>query len=151
MPGHEKPLPDPDDPRTAAFWQGTRDGRLTVQKCVSCGYLRWPPGPICPECQTRGGAWSPIRPTGTLWSVAEYHRALSPAFRDDLPYSVGLIELDDGPRMYGTLLGEPGAFVPGRPVRAVFVESTPEVTLVCWEMQPPNERDERTTGHADHT
>lgn len=150
MPDYDKPLPDPDDPRTSGFWAASRDGILAAQRCEHCGYLRWPPGPICPQCQTPGGAWVPIRPTGTLWSVAQYHRALNPAFRDDVPYSVGLVELDDGPRMYGTLLGDPGSFALDQRVQAVFVEATQAITLVCWQMQPQSESNERKSGHADH-
>ena len=50
-----------------------------------------------------------MRPVGVLSSAAEYQRVLGAAFEDDVPYAVGLIELDDGPRMYGTLVGEPGS------------------------------------------
>ncbi|WUV51962.1 OB-fold domain-containing protein [Amycolatopsis sp. NBC_01480] len=65
------------------------------------------------------------------------HRGVPPGaqrrHQDDVPYPVGLIELDDGPRMYGTLIGEPGSFEQDRPVRAVFVPVTAAVTLTHWE------------------
>ena len=128
-----KPLPDPDDQRTAPFWAGTRRHELVIQRCPVCAYLRWPPGPVCPECLTSGGVWTTIRPTGSLWSIAEYHRAFDPAFAGDVPYTVGLIQLDDGPRMYGTMQGELGSFGPGQRVRAVFVDVAPAVTLIHWE------------------
>jgi hypothetical protein len=134
MTGYTKPLPGISDPLTAPFWQGARDGTLLVQKCDHCGYLRWPPGPVCTECQTPGGSWTPVRPSGLLYSYAEYHRALAPAFKDDVPYAVGLIELDDGPRMYGTMIGSLRTADVGRRVRAVFDPVTPDVTLVKWEL-----------------
>ncbi|MEF2978073.1 Zn-ribbon domain-containing OB-fold protein [Subtercola sp. YIM 133946] len=134
MSEYQRPLPNLADELTAPFWQGTREHRVLVQRCEKCSYLRWPPGPICPECQHEGAIWSEVLPTGTLWSTAEYHRAFSPAFADDLPYTVGLIQLNDGPRMYGTLRGEVGSFQLGQRVRAVFFDATPEVTLLQWEM-----------------
>ena len=135
MTGYAKPLPDLTDPLTASFWQATREGTLLVQQCAHCGYLRWPPGPVCEQCLTPGGTWTPVTPAGTLYSYAEYHRALAPAFKEDLPYAVGLIELDAGPRMYGTMIGLPRTQDVGRRVRAVFDPVTPEVTLVKWQLE----------------
>lgn len=127
-----RPLPDVSERLTAPFWAATAEGKLTVQACDACGYLRWPPGPLCPECQAEGGTWTQVRPSGVLWSVATYHRALDPAFAGDIPYSVALVELDDGPRMYGRITGDPATFVPGTPVRAAFTEIAPGVTFVGW-------------------
>ena len=81
--------------------------------------------------------WREIRPTGTLWSYAVYHRAMNPRFKDQIPYTVALIELDDGPRMYGRLVNAAGKVEPGSPVRAVFQEAEPGVTVVNWEPATP--------------
>lgn len=134
-----RPLPDVNDPLTAPFWAASVKHKLVVQACGECGYLRWPPGPLCPECQAEGGAWTEVRPTGLLWSVATYHRALDPAFADEVPYSVALVELDDGPRMYGRISGNPQAFVLDAPVRATFDDVAPGVTLVGWMPAGPEE------------
>ena len=75
-----RPLPDVNDPLTAPFWAATAQRKLVVQACAECGYRRWPPGPLCPECQAEGGTWTQVRPAGVLWSVATYHRALDRAF-----------------------------------------------------------------------
>lgn len=132
MNDHPKPLPDPGHPATAPFWQGTRESRLLVQKCTNCGYLRWPPGPACPECLSADAEWTPVRPSGTLVTYCVYRRAFSPAFAGDVPYAVGYVELDDGPRMYGTLRSELDSLRCGRPVHAVFEPVTPDVSLVHW-------------------
>ena len=128
----EKPMPDVEDPLTAPFWAGTAERKLLVQKCAHCGYLRWPPGPLCPECQTEGGDWTEVRPSGTLWSIATYHRALDPAFAGDVPYTVALVELDDGPRMYGRIDGDPAELKLDGAVRATFDDVAPGVTFVGW-------------------
>ena len=131
---YTKPLPDLEDPLTAPFWSAAREGTLVAQKCAACGYLRWPPGPICNECQTPGGEWTELSPTGTLYSYAEYHRALAPAFKDDIPYVVALVELDEGPRMYGQFRGKVETGDIGRKVRAAFEPVTADVTFVRWEV-----------------
>jgi uncharacterized OB-fold protein len=134
------PLPNVDDPLSRPFWTATGEGRLVTQRCQLCGYLRFPPAPICPECLAEETEWTEIAPTGTLYSFATYHRALDPAFRAEVPYTIGYIELDAGPRMIGTVVGDPVALVVGAPVHAVFDEVAPGVTLVRWQLvdAPPS-------------
>jgi hypothetical protein len=129
-----KPLPDLNDRATAAFWQGTRRGRLTAPRCTTCGYLLWPPEIVCPECHDASFEWEDVPTSGTLWSYATYHRALDPAFADDLPYVVGLIDLAPGVKMYGIVLGDPDAMAIGRRVEAVFDAVTDDVTMVRWRL-----------------
>jgi uncharacterized OB-fold protein len=134
MTEYAKPLPDVTQSLTAPFWAAAREGRLVVQRCARCGYLRWVPGPLCNECQQSGGDWTELPPQGRLVTFAEYHRAFDKSFASDVPYAVGLIQLTAGPRMYGklTALVETGDI--GRPVHAVFEAVTPDVTLVRWEL-----------------
>ena len=130
-------FPNVNDPGTASFWKRTQDGKVVVQACRKCGYLRWPPGPICNECLSSETEWKEISPTGTLWSYAVYHRAMNPRFKDEIPYTVALVELDDGPRMYGRLVSNAAKVEVGAPVRAVFQEIEPGVTVVNWEIAKP--------------
>lgn len=129
-----KPLPDVTDPVTAPFWAATRDGRLSLPRCANCGYLQWPPEPLCPECQHRERTWQQFPAEGTLWSFAVYHRALDPAFSDDLPYAVGLVELDCGRKMYGLMVGDQSRLQIGRRVEGVFERVNDDVTLVRWRV-----------------
>lgn len=135
MSDYAKPLPDPADPLTAPFWAGTREGRILVQRCARCAYLRWTPGPVCNECQQAGGEWTEVANTGHLVTYAEYHRAFDKAFAGDIPYVVGLIELTAGPRMYGKVNSAVSTDALGSPVHAIFEAVTPEVTLVRWELE----------------
>ena len=130
-----KPLPDLEDPLTRPFWDATRNGRLVMPECLTCGYLQWPPERVCPECQSRGLRWCEVPAAGTLWSYAVYHRALEPAFADDIPYVVGLIEVDDVNRkMYGIMTDDESALEIGARVRGIFVPATDEVTFVRWQI-----------------
>jgi uncharacterized OB-fold protein len=90
---------------TAPFWDFARVGELRMQRCSECSQLRWPPGPICPYCWSADASWAPLSGQGVLQSWVTFHREYHPAF--PVPYSVGLIELDDGPRLEGMLLDSP--------------------------------------------
>ena len=130
---YTKPLPDVRDPVNGPFWDGTRAHELRFQRCEACGAIRWAPGRICPECQTVGGTWEAVAPTGRLHTWVTYHRAFDTRFADDVPYTVGQILTDAGPMLYGLVLAEPDQLVLDAPVTAVFDEVTPDVTLVRWK------------------
>lgn len=133
---YPKPLPDLDDPDWAPFWAATREGRLTAQRCGSCGTLRFPPLPICDTCLGEEARWEDVATTGTVWSYAVYHRAFHPGFAGEIPYVVAIVENEDGLRFTGTVVGDRDRVAVGVPVTAVFDPVTPEVTLVKWVVAP---------------
>jgi uncharacterized protein len=129
----DKPLPDVREPLTAPFWAATRESRILAPRCTNCGYVHWPPEVVCPECQQTTREWIDLPNTGHLWSYATYHRALDPAFADDLPYTVGLVELEDGVKMYGLIVGAAEEQLRiGQELRAEFDTVNEEVTFVRW-------------------
>ena len=119
------------DPLTAPFWDAARNGRLVIQRCQACGELRWPPLVGCPECHSRDTTWDEVRPTGTIWSFVVYHRAFAAELKDEIPYTVAMVHLDDGPYLVGRFDDAGGPPVIGDPVTAVFTE-TGGVPSVRW-------------------
>jgi uncharacterized OB-fold protein len=92
------------DPLSAPFWEAARKGRLVIQRCASCGALRWPPLVGCPECRGRDTTWDEVDPNGTIWSFVVYHRAFAAELKNEIPYTVVMVELDDGPYLVGRLV-----------------------------------------------
>lgn len=127
-------LPDLDDPVSGPFWRGLRDRRILIQHCGTCGAPRWEPASVCPECLAPEGDLRDVTGTGSLWSFTVYHRALNPGLRDEIPYAVGLIELDAGVRMLGRLAGPLESLQIGASVEAVFCPLTPDVTRLDWRV-----------------
>jgi uncharacterized protein len=122
-----------DDPLTGPYYDAARQGRLVVQRCTSCDALRWPPLPGCPECHGHEAIWVDVAPSGTIWSFVVYHRAFAAELRSQIPYTVAVVELDDGPFMVGRLItGEKPPTV-GDHIVAEFVEAG-EVPTVHWRI-----------------
>ena len=48
---------------------------------------------------------------GKLYSFTVYHRVYHPAFKDKVPYVVGVVELSEGPRIISNIVGMPIAEV----------------------------------------
>lgn len=125
------PLPDLDSSLAGPFWRAAREGRLVFQRCASCGYLRWPPAPLCPECLEPGGDWTEVDGRGSIWSFCVYEHVYHQAFRDEAPYNVALVELDAGPRLITNIVGISNEQIRvGLRVVPLFDAVSAEVTLV---------------------
>ena len=79
------------------FWTSGQDGRLRIQRCLSCsGYLH-PPGPICPYCQSREVDVVAVSGHGTVAAyTVNYHQWLPGMVP---PYAIGIVALDEDDRV----------------------------------------------------
>ena len=92
-------IPQPEvTPLNEPHWQGLREGRLMIQRCTNCGYHWLPAREDCPSCLHDGYRWVQASGRGRLISWVVYHTAFDKAFADRLPYSVAVVELEEGAR-----------------------------------------------------
>ena len=123
-----RPVVSPD---TEFFWAGTTVGELRIQHCADCGTLRHPPGPRCPSCGNMTPGYIAAAGTGEVYSYVVHHHPPVPGKK--LPIVIALVELPEGVRMVGELLGvEPDQVRIGLPVRAEFVRIDDDLTLPAW-------------------
>jgi uncharacterized OB-fold protein len=124
-----KPRPKIDNVNRG-FWDNAKAGKLSVQKCDSCSDMHYPGSPVCPKCLSEQQSWVAVSGKGTLLSWVRFHRAYWDSFRDDLPYLVCLVGLEEGPLLVSNLVGgEPGEKAIGSKVEAVFEKVDDELTL----------------------
>lgn len=133
------PAPAPDE-LTAPFWNGLRDGRLLIQRCVACGTWRFGPEWICHHCHGFVAHWEAVEPRGRIFSWERVWHPTHPALEGSAPYLVVLVELPQagGVRLLGNLLGDPlqGVAI-GDEVRGVFEphdDADPPYTLLQWQV-----------------
>lgn len=123
-----RPVPIPT-PETQHFWDGTKENKLLLQRCTSCEAAYFPPRPFCPVCSSREVAVEQASGRGFLYSYVISHRP-HPAF--DGPYSIAVVELDEGPRMMTNIVGcdqTPEALELDMAVEVTFEPITDEITL----------------------
>ena len=109
-----RPVPDAD---TQPFWDAAAQRRLVVQRCAECSRWIWQPQPLCSACSTPDPQWTEVAGDGVLVSWTVIHAPVLPAWADDVPYTVLLVELPEGVRMVGRLVdGEPAALSIGMAV-----------------------------------
>lgn len=126
--GGGKPNPEITD-QTRPFWQAAREGRLVMQKCQQCGTSTFHPKPWCIECGSRDLEWTPTSMLGTVYSfTVSYSVAMnSPAWQQELPVILCLVDVDDAARMYAQVTHcTPQQIHVGMRVRAYFDRSGTE-------------------------
>jgi uncharacterized OB-fold protein len=129
MSSYAKPLPLINE-ETKPYWDYCRRHELRMQKCHQCGYIRFPISVICPKCHAMEAEWVKLSGQGKIYSFTIYRVAYHPAFRDDIPYVVAIIQLDEGPRMESNIIGCKVEEVKMEmPVVVAFDDVTEEVTL----------------------
>jgi uncharacterized protein len=104
MTGHAPPTTEFSEP----FWEMARSGVLGLQVCAACGHHTFPARVTCPRCWSGELDWVVASGHGTLYSFTTLHRPPAPEFEADVPYTVALVDLAEGPRMMARLHGIAG-------------------------------------------
>lgn len=129
-----KPRPHPTA-ETQAFWDGCAAGELRYQRCSTCGTAQSLPRPWCQQCEATTLEWQTAAGRGRLLSFTVVHRAPTVDWRDDVPYVIALVELDEGFRLMANVAGgEQAGLVPDAKVTIGFTVrdgvALPEIHLV---------------------
>jgi uncharacterized OB-fold protein len=116
----DRSLPAPS-PETEPFWEGLKAERLLIPRCRACGGWHFYPKPACPHCGSADLAWAEASGDAAVYSFSTVHRAPSAAFKDEVPYTVLIVALAEGPHMMSRLVNaDPETVEIGAPLRLAF-------------------------------
>lgn len=135
-----KPFPNMDID-SAEFWEGLKRHELLLWTCDECGAAYWPKC-YCinhdNEAFAENLSWKPSSGYGRIYSMNRHEYAFHAGFKEDVPYFYALVELDEGPVLSSTIIGEqPAGAISdiGRRVRIVFEDHPNEdMTLPRFEL-----------------
>lgn len=125
-------LPQPT-PETQPFWDGAKQGELRLQRCQECANVIFPPRSFCPRCTGRKLSWFRASGRGTVYSYVIHHRPV-PGFTP--PYSIAVVQLEEGPRMMTNIVNcpqTPEAIELDMPVEVVFTRISEELSLPLFQ------------------
>jgi uncharacterized OB-fold protein len=77
--------------------------------------------PSCPACGQLGATVVEVSGEGTVYSWIRVHRAFNEALAAEVPYSIAVVELDEGCRLAARLEVD-GPPAPGDRVIATFID-----------------------------
>jgi len=115
-----KPMPASTE-ISAPFWNGLKDGRVTIPHCKSCGHWIFFPRRHCDQCWSQDLEWKEVKGTGTLYTYTLARVPTMSDFADEMPQKMAVVELDEGVRINTTLVGLDEAEIKvGMRVKPVF-------------------------------
>jgi uncharacterized OB-fold protein len=110
------PLTNPD---YQVFYEYIDRHQLHLQRCTSCGRVRFPLSPVCYACFSPAWEWRLSAGRGRVSSWVVFRRQYFEEF--PVPYVVVQVEMEEGPRLTANLLScEPEAVRMGMPVEVVY-------------------------------
>lgn len=115
-------------PLSQPFWDGCRERRLRLQYCPDSDQWVFYPRALDPRSWLSDLQWRDASGRGTVASFIVVHKPGHPAFVEDTPYVVALIDLQEGPRMLSNVVGcAPDKVRIGMAVHVYWVEQGGEV------------------------
>ena len=127
---YSKPLPHIDE-ETRPWWEAAQRHELYIQQCRECGDRRFHPRTLCTNCLSSGTEWIKCGGRGRIYTFTVTNQNQGAGFRDNLPYVLAWVELDEGVKLLTNIVDCPPAQVKiDMPVEVVFDDVTPDVTLV---------------------
>lgn len=131
---YNKPLPEPQK-WSRAFWDGAKQGKLLLKRCKDCGHIDHPPYMYCTECMSFNHEWIEASGKGKIHTFTTTYLGAPPAFAHEQPYTVAMIDLEEGVRMLSNIIGaKPEDIKIDLDVEAVFEDVTDEITLVKFKI-----------------
>lgn len=119
------------------FYERARAHELVYQVCQNCRQHWWYLRTVCPACLATELTLTPSSGTGTVYSYTTLYRAGTPSRAGDVPYTIALVDLDEGVRVIGDLCDvEPNKAAIGMRVQVVYLEMTDEITRIGFTPQP---------------
>lgn len=101
----KRPLPNLKEYDTREFWRATKQGELRYQKCDDCKTIVFYPRRHCTGCLGNNLSWHTASGKGTVYSYSVIRQSYHPFFRNEIPYTVAWIDLDEGPRLLSNIVG----------------------------------------------
>lgn len=130
----DKPYPVPT-PTSQPFWDALNEHRVSLQRCNECQTLIYYPRSNCTTCLSNDLAWEDLSGEGTLYTYTVSRRPTHPAFADEVPQLILVVELDEGVRLTSTLVnGEESDLKIGMRLKPVFQDIPDhDVTMLRYE------------------
>jgi len=109
------------DEASAEFFDAMARGVLLLRRCVPLGHYEGPEAIFCRVCGGTELEWSPAGGGGELVSWGALRARPDPAGEAGVLALLGLVELDEGPWLYGRVAASSERLVSGQRVTVAFV------------------------------
>jgi uncharacterized protein len=96
-------------PETVGFWEAVERRQLALKWCPHCAKAFHPKRIVCTDCGAEDLGWRRASGRGAVYSFSEVHHAPSATFAGSVPYTVGVVRLEEGVHLFTRFIADPGA------------------------------------------
>ena len=108
-------------PETETFFKSGLRSELVLKRCSDCHRFHYYPRAVCPHCLSDRTVWIRATGKGTVYSFNIVRQTPSPGWRDEVPYVIAFVDLQEGVRMMTNIVGcDPTEVYVGMPVQATW-------------------------------
>ncbi|HWX47119.1 MAG TPA: OB-fold domain-containing protein [Roseomonas sp.] len=107
-------------PETVGYWEAVARRELVLKYSPAAGRWYHPKRIVCTETGSTALEWRRASGRGTVYSFSEVHRAPSAVFAGSVPYTVGLVALEEGVHLFTRFIADAGPIAIGAPARVDF-------------------------------
>jgi uncharacterized OB-fold protein len=101
----ERPRPVSTD-WSQEFWRALReDSSFLLQRCSACAEYAGYPKIFCPNCYSSDLTWAESTGRGVVYTFSTVAANPPSTFIEELPYTIAIVQLDEGPRFLTRLVG----------------------------------------------
>ena len=131
----KKPRPT-IDPDSKIYWDAANDNKLMVQYSIETKEYFLYSKQLTNAADSKNIEWRQVSGKGKIYSFTIVYAPAGPAFKDDTPYIVASIELDEGARIISNLLTDDIEKVSiGDYVKVVFEKQNDGFTIPKFELK----------------
>lgn len=129
-----KPMPV-KTPVSAPFWDALAEHKISIQYSPSADQWVFYPRILAPGTFADDLEWREISGEGTLYTYTIAERPVAPAFADDVPQVLAIVEWDEGPRFSTEIVNcDRADLIVGMRVKPVFFDYPEhDVTMLRYE------------------
>lgn len=111
------------------YWEAAGRGELLIQHCPACGHRQHYPRAGCTICGASPD-WEQASGRGVVYTYTVIRQNYGKPFRDELPYVIAMIDLEEGPRLLTGLTDvEPEAVEIGMAVEVWFADAGDDIGI----------------------
>jgi hypothetical protein len=126
---YRKPIPRLDE-ESKPFWEACARHELYVQRCRRCSKIFYYPRAVCPEDLSPDLEWVRCSGRGKVYTFTVTYQNQSAGFRENLPYVMAYVELEEGVRLLTNIVGcKPEEVRIDMPVEVTFEDASPDISI----------------------
>tara|TARA_B100000686_G_scaffold136347_1_gene143612 strand:- start:17360 stop:17767 length:408 start_codon:yes stop_codon:yes gene_type:complete len=132
---YEKPKPIIDND-SKVYWESAKNNKLIIQYSKKNNEYYLYSKQLISNIDSDDIEWIEVSGKGTIYSFTEVYVPAGPAFKEEVPYIVASIELEEGARIISNIINVHNKEISiGKKVKVIFCKHSENLTIPKFELK----------------